>query len=88
VDGIGGTKDVTLIYLKAQGEPGSALSFPVGLMPLFSIRHAGSALGRQAYDCFVTKLSAFHRIADHKITDLAALLPWNWRRAIPLERAA
>jgi hypothetical protein len=28
------------------------------------------------------------RIADHKITDLAALLPWNWRRAIPLERAA
>ena len=28
------------------------------------------------------------RIADHKITDLAALLPWNWRRAIPVERAA
>ena len=28
------------------------------------------------------------RIADHKITDLAALLPWNWRRAIPLARAA
>jgi hypothetical protein len=24
------------------------------------------------------------RIADHKITDLAALLPWNWRRAIPV----
>ena len=23
------------------------------------------------------------RIADHKITDLAALLPWNWRRAMP-----
>src|SRR5262249_26304727 len=23
------------------------------------------------------------RIADHKISDLAALLPWNWRRAIP-----
>src|SRR5437762_3634428 len=23
------------------------------------------------------------RIADHKITDLAALLPWNWRRAPP-----
>ena len=21
------------------------------------------------------------RIADHKATDLAALLPWNWRRA-------
>jgi transposase IS66-like protein len=28
------------------------------------------------------------RIADHKITDLAALLPWNWRSAIPVNRAA
>jgi transposase len=28
------------------------------------------------------------RIADHKVTDLAALLPWNWRRAIPADRAA
>jgi transposase len=28
------------------------------------------------------------RIADHKITDLAALLPWNWRHAIPADRAA
>jgi transposase len=28
------------------------------------------------------------RIADHKITDLAALLPWNWRRAPPLDQAA
>ena len=28
------------------------------------------------------------RIADHKIADLAALLPWNWRRAIPVARAA
>jgi IS66 C-terminal element len=28
------------------------------------------------------------RIADHKITDLAELLPWNWRRAIPADRAA
>ena len=28
------------------------------------------------------------RIADHKITDLAALLPWNWRQAIPVYRAA
>jgi transposase len=28
------------------------------------------------------------RIADHKITDLAALLPWNWRPAIPVGRAA
>ena len=28
------------------------------------------------------------RIADHKITDLAALLPWNWRQAIPVDRAA
>jgi hypothetical protein len=28
------------------------------------------------------------RIADHKITDLAALLPWNWRHAIPVARAA
>jgi transposase len=28
------------------------------------------------------------RIADHKITDLAALLPWNWRHAIPIGRAA
>jgi transposase len=27
-------------------------------------------------------------IADHKITDLAALLPWNWRHAIPVARAA
>jgi transposase len=28
------------------------------------------------------------RIADHKITGLAALLPWNWRSAIPVNRAA
>jgi transposase len=28
------------------------------------------------------------RIADHKITDLAALLPWNWRHAIRLDHAA
>ena len=28
------------------------------------------------------------RIADHKITDLAALLPWNWRSAIIVDRAA
>jgi transposase len=28
------------------------------------------------------------RIADHKINDLAALLPWNWRHAMPLARAA
>jgi DNA-binding response OmpR family regulator len=28
------------------------------------------------------------RIADHKITELAALLPWNWRRAPPLDCAA
>jgi transposase len=28
------------------------------------------------------------RIADHKITHLAALLPWNWRRPIPADRAA
>ena len=27
------------------------------------------------------------RIADHKITDLAALLPWNWRLA-RIDRAA
>ena len=27
-------------------------------------------------------------MADHKITDLAALLPWNWRHAIPVARAA
>jgi transposase len=28
------------------------------------------------------------RIGDHKITALAALLPWNWGRAPPLDRAA
>jgi hypothetical protein len=28
------------------------------------------------------------RIADHKITDLAALLPWNWRHAIRIDHAA
>ncbi len=28
------------------------------------------------------------RIGDHKITELAALLPWNWGRAPPLDRAA
>jgi transposase len=28
------------------------------------------------------------RIADHKITDLAALLPWNWRRQRQLDQAA
>jgi transposase len=28
------------------------------------------------------------RINDHKITDLAALLPWNWCRPLPVERAA
>jgi transposase len=27
------------------------------------------------------------RIADYKISDLAALLAWNWRRAIPVDRA-
>jgi transposase len=27
-------------------------------------------------------------IADHKITDLAALLPWNWRHAIPIAGTA
>jgi transposase len=28
------------------------------------------------------------RIADHKMADLAALLPWNWRRALAVDRAA
>jgi transposase len=28
------------------------------------------------------------RIADHKITDLAALLPWNWHQPIPVACAA
>src|ERR1700722_9488438 len=28
------------------------------------------------------------RIADHKITDLAALLPWNWSRKVAVDRAA
>jgi transposase len=28
------------------------------------------------------------RIADHKMNDLAALLPWNWRPTIPVGRAA
>lgn len=28
------------------------------------------------------------RIADHKITELAALLPWNWHRPLPVDRAA
>jgi transposase len=28
------------------------------------------------------------RIADHKMADLAALLPWNWRCAIGVDRAA
>ena len=28
------------------------------------------------------------RIADHKVTDLAALLPWNWPHAIYLDDAA
>ena len=28
------------------------------------------------------------RIADHKIIDLAALLPWSWRREVPVDRAA
>jgi transposase len=28
------------------------------------------------------------RIADHKITDLAALLRWNSRRSLPVDRAA
>jgi transposase len=28
------------------------------------------------------------RIADHKITDLAALLPWNWSAAARVDRAA
>jgi hypothetical protein len=28
------------------------------------------------------------RIADHKIADLAALLPWNWRHTIAVDRAA
>jgi hypothetical protein len=28
------------------------------------------------------------RIADHKITNLAALLPWNWHRTMAIDRAA
>lgn len=28
------------------------------------------------------------RIADHKINDLAALLPWNWCQALSVNRAA
>ena len=28
------------------------------------------------------------RIADHKIADLAARLPWNWRRTIRVDHAA
>jgi transposase len=28
------------------------------------------------------------RIADHKISDLAALLPWNWRHATRVDQAA
>jgi len=28
------------------------------------------------------------RIADHKITNSAALLPWNWYRPLPVDRAA
>jgi transposase len=28
------------------------------------------------------------RIADHKISDLAALLPWNWGRATRVDQAA
>ncbi len=27
-------------------------------------------------------------INDHKITDLAHLLPWNWCRPVPVDRAA
>jgi transposase len=28
------------------------------------------------------------RIAEHRITDLAELLPWNWRRAVSVAHAA
>jgi len=28
------------------------------------------------------------RINDHKITDLAALVPWNWRHPVTVSRAA
>jgi transposase len=28
------------------------------------------------------------RIADHKIAELVALLPWNWRHAPPAVRVA
>ena len=28
------------------------------------------------------------RIADHKVTKLAELLPWNWRPAVSVDRAA
>jgi hypothetical protein len=28
------------------------------------------------------------RVADHKIGNLAALLPWNWRRATSIDHAA
>ena len=31
---------------------------------------------------------ALARIAGHKITDLAALLPWNWRRPSRMDDAA
>jgi len=27
-------------------------------------------------------------IADHKVSDSAALLPWSWRSGIPVDRAA
>jgi len=40
------------------------------------------------YDSQAWLADVLARIADHKITDLAALLPWNWRRPSRMDDAA
>ena len=37
---------------------------------------------------FANRADVLARIAGHKITDLAAPLPWNWRSTIQVARAA
>jgi hypothetical protein len=63
---------------------GSTHSTSSGLLAASAV----SSVNRNMLDPQAWLADVLARIADHKISDLAALLPWNWRHAIPVARAA